>query len=87
MSKITDERDNLLMIQTPQEWPQWPWLPIKKWSDTRREMDCAVINAGNLTTIWHTNLWALSRRTTFEDVSKTQFDSAEAIVAAGWVVD
>lgn len=84
--------DDVEFIQTPNDWPRWPFLPMKRWrgsSDgSRSVMDTGIIHISNLNKVVITNLYGMP--TTFDEFTKLpneEFRSADEIVAAGWVVD
>ena len=88
---MTREHDHLAMLKSPDEWPQWPILPVKKWEGIG--MRCGIVLAveGYLSTIFLTNLFALTGNLKDlidnAEIERIVYDSPEVLVADGWEVD
>lgn len=104
-------RDDRWMINNPEEWPQWPFLPVKNpelirklgFSSDQGDQAFGVILAYTDKKHWlyekvapvivHLNVFDLPKapNNTFkyllENFPKTKFESLDALLAAGWVVD
>ena len=75
---------DLEMMSSPNDWPRWPQLPLKRWRDG--EMDCGVIvewASGVRPIIYLKNLF----QNFAADTPTVEYPSLEALVADGWVVD
>lgn len=90
--EIVASRDDLRMMENPELWPRWPFLPIKKRADN--SWDCALLHASapNAPVVYFVNLLELSKYAVegliaLDKVPQEKFDSIAAITAAGWVVD
>lgn len=80
--------DHLKMIKTPDEWPAWPYLPIKRRDPNGGWPDCRLLWIGAPNRVVEANLFALPKtKEEFLALPYTQYDSPEAIVADGWIVD
>lgn len=79
--RISRERDDVAIMKTPQIWPCWPFLPVKR---VRNGIETAVLGAFSeapLTRLYLCNMYDFDH-TKFKD-----YESAEAIAADGWIVD
>jgi len=84
------ERDHLKMMQTPNRWPVWPYLPLKKpdskpgrWPDLAVVMGAAEVSKLRLYELPHPlTLWTA-------DFSTLPFEilTPEEILQRGWEVD
>lgn len=75
-------------------WPNFPILPVKNYKLVKPgEMpECGVITAsqvgaGGKIQVLMVNIWALTKETKEEDLQKMDYDSLDAMLAAGWVGD
>ena len=87
---MTVDRDDLKMMRSPGRWPAWPFLPVKRTVDG--EQECAVMveesMSGTATPIVYlVNLFALKEAGSLSKVENRRYESLEAVVADGWVVD
>ena len=83
---VVEKRNHVEMMKRTQLWPQWPMLPVKRW--TGRDMECAVlldVAEGKKYTLYFANLYMLPDDLT--TCQQREYDSFEAIVADGWEVD
>lgn len=81
-----DLEEEVREIMSLQKWPYYPILPVKKVDGS---WECGIVVAPFLSTIIMVNLWALSGMSS-EDllkIERLQFDTVEAMVAAGWIGD
>jgi hypothetical protein len=77
---------DLQMMKTPDIWPMWPRLPLKKRNLETGQVDVGLIMAveGMLTTVWHVTMF----ETVTPDVTPHMvYESYEAITDDGWIVD
>ena len=80
------EFDHLAMMKNPNNWPQWPILPIKR-PDKQHGMECAIMYAEGKPVIYFVNMWELSKETKWSELPKKIYESFESLLADGWVVD
>lgn len=91
--QLTREQRDLKMMQTPDEWPYWPLLPVKKYNQAQHTYDCALLFADGKPTVIHAPLYRFDEvpghtyAEKFADLKKEEFPNFEALVAAGWRVD
>ena len=88
--------DHKTMILTPKAWPRRPVLPLKRWvahTGKFEDLECAVIleqdgwysKTGPIS-LFFTNMLMLGG-VSLNEVKKVEYDSVDAILADGWVVD
>ncbi len=79
------------MILRDVEWPAFPGLPVKKYSKNPGEFpDCGIIIAGDLQTVYFINMWLLVSgpiRPQLEKVERKNYESLDALLEDGWIVD
>lgn len=88
------------MIRNPDTWPSWPYLPMKKRDKNGRQWGSVEDKCGGVLmateetcknghpTIHHVYLFGLPKtREEFRAAPTTRYDSIEAILADGWVID
>lgn len=86
------EQRDLNMMKSPDNWPRWPLLPIKR-SKGPGFPQCASLFADGKPTVILTNLWALedlpgsTYGEKFANVEKIEYPSFDALVTDGWRVD
>lgn len=81
-------RNDLEFLKDPDQWPNWPYLPLKR-HDEKRNLRVAVLFSGELTgtptyriAVGH-NMYALAKIQPDEWVVTTP----EQVIADGWKVD
>ena len=79
-----DERTDLRYIRTPELWPNWPFLPLKRGSNQTREI--AYLLAEPRDKGYHLYDGNMLAAKQSDPILKT-YDSPEALVVDGWVVD
>ncbi len=77
------------MIDSPNKWPKWPLLPIKKREGIGLS-HCAVIidhnrSDGKIRIRTGVSVWDRIEKINTAEIEV--FDSTEALVDAGWIVD
>jgi hypothetical protein len=84
-----EERDDVFM-RDPNQWPMFPFLPIKRYIGERRELECAVIHCGTLNgplpepvTVILTTLYGMD----LKNSERKTYDTVDAVLADGWMVD
>jgi hypothetical protein len=90
--KIIQERNSLAMIKSPELWPAWPVLPLRKdMPNGVRKLGIVVTLEGiSTSTVFEVNLFqvtSLRDMLTDPTIDKHEFASPEALVADGWEVD
>lgn len=74
--------DDVRMVQTPADWPMWPYLPLKR-PDHVAGVMFGDPPAGGPYTVYLTNMW----RPDLANAETEVYDTPEALVDAGWKVD
>ena len=89
---VAAARDHVAMVRSPDRWPAWPYLPVKR--GHLPDADLGIVLASETTvlgdhpTVYLINLFALPRTPDeWAAAPKMTYPSAEAMVADGWVVD
>lgn len=79
--------DDVLMMQTPGEWPQWPLLPVKRTTPKYSHQAGVMVEteAGVLPVVYHHNLW--SGPNGLAEAERFEYDSFQAVSDDGWKVD
>lgn len=87
--RIAERREqDVRKMLSRNDWPRWPWLPLKRWVDGN--METAVLHADEPEVsprIHHTNVFAVRTYFPTPEMRTTQFANLRAIVDAGWMVD
>lgn len=81
------ELSDLELMRKPNEWPQWPVLPVKRYPEgqTWPEVGIMVEGSGEVANpkVWLTNMFTgIKPETKAED-----YKNLDEVIAAGWVVD
>lgn len=88
MTAEEEKQLSLHFVKSPPRWPMWPYLPVKKRSSKPGEgPECGTLFARSLDEkqpqpIIFDSIDSKNRTTVI-----AQYDSLEAMVADGWVVD
>jgi hypothetical protein len=86
-----DDMPDLEFIKMPPLWPNWPWLPIKRYrmGQATGGPECAALCSTNLENnvlyLVHANMWDKSGLAAAWDSRETV--TPQQIVDDGWVVD
>jgi hypothetical protein len=80
------------MIESPDDWPRWPMLPMKRPNpDMTGQMQVGIITAteGKMTTVYLTDMFSAHKLNDVpdEDRPKLVYQDTAAILDDGWVVD
>lgn len=77
--------DDLEMIQSPDQWPCWPVLPMKNWKTAKpgEGPETGIIWHGHPTTI----LVGCLGLTDWSKAQRIEYGSVEELLEAGWIVD
>jgi hypothetical protein len=84
---------HLSMMRTPDKWPRWPVLPIKRYNPDHHGTECAVMFAveGYLTTVFLGYLIEAKGPTIADAMAcypnRLKYDDYDAILDDGWIVD
>lgn len=89
-AKQRREEDTQLIKQTMM-WPQWPYLPIKRYTEGKNGPECAFLFDGEATqlVVFRCNLFALKDMTTEErqKIPTVKYDSIVKLLEDDWMVD
>lgn len=93
MTQETKNRDDRAFIEDPDNWPQWPLLPMKR-IDSNQRLECAFIVSGDSgVKLYRGNIFAIYERPgntlaeKLTDVPIYKYESVDALLADGWVID
>ncbi len=83
------EFDHLAMIRDSYRWGRWPYLPMKRDNNSLEDKNLGVlVDDGKSLTIYHVYLFGLpATREEFLASPQTTYESHEAMLADGWMVD
>lgn len=88
---IEARREDLRRMQSPGQWPQWPYLPIKRRVGDSNWPELGLLVETGIDTppvvmpkVYLTNLFCQEKLT---DVPTREYPSFEALLDDGWVVD
>ena len=86
--------DDLEMLQTPDLWPNWPALPMRRYKPDQTvgfpEVGVVLDMEGLQNMVVKINLFylnALNGAERIRDAEKYRYESLEALLADGWIVD
>lgn len=83
--RTPEEIDDLAFMRDENKWPNWPMLPVKRYTDRGGAPECGIVLSGK-TTVYIAYMWGL-KEDTFDTCKKYEYGSLDAILADGWVVD
>jgi len=88
-TKVLQEQDDVEMLKRPSLWPRWPIIPVKRYPDGSNRPRCGVVfdDRGDTWSVLLVNMFVLAELPLIDGVEKIVYDSPEAIVADGWMVD
>jgi hypothetical protein len=85
---VLREQDDLKMMRRPHLWPWWPVLPIKNYKRAKPGcLECGILCMDDLSGLPEPVVVLSNMFEIDENKKQIQYDSLEAIVADGWVVD
>lgn len=93
MSSFSEQQEEIKMMTTPWEWPAWPFLPVKKripgeWPDCALMVDLGTAEFHDVQpVIYEGNIFNFSNEPFDKDKVKARYESIDALVEDGWVVD
>ena len=88
--QVLTTHDHLEMMKRPRLWPQFPLLPLKRRAKKGRPTTAILTSTvGHQTTVVLVNIFefVLDKEKDLDKYPKEEYDSYEAICAAGWRVD
>lgn len=80
INQIVEERNDREMILTPEAWPIWPVLPLKK----RGEWETGFLLFGHGLKVY---IGTIFLAVELSELKSIQYSSVDELLAAGWVVD
>ena len=83
---MKDNMTDLQMIQSPLDWPSYPFLPIKRYHN--HNIETAVLWTGSLLKATAANIWDLPKtKEEFIALPGITYQSVESMLADKWIVD
>ena len=78
-------------MKNPSSWPRWPVLPVKRHTE-ERGIEVGILAEQDMTipvepVVYQTNMIGLKTWKDVFDAPQLRYDSFEALIADGWVVD
>jgi hypothetical protein len=87
MAQITEER-SLRFISTPEKWPLYPILPMKRMVPGKKDPELGVLVWPDTTTVILSNMLRLpKRREKLADLPQEVYDTVDSVLLAGWEID
>ena len=84
MLELTDKE----FIQKPDDWPYWPFLPVKRPKDAGfPEIGVILAIGGKLSTVYLVNINADSLEERIKISERKEYPNVDAMLADGWIVD
>lgn len=78
---------DLQMIENPDNWPAWPYLPMKRYVEGKG-LQTRLLWLGRPNTLFEANLFHLPKtKEEFLLLPHQEYSSPEEILQEGWVVD
>jgi hypothetical protein len=82
-------------VRSAMMWPVWPYLPVKRKDNSLKDKNLGILYATEelvkkgKPTVYHLYLFDLPRDKKLSDPSipKTEYESVEAMLDDGWMVD
>jgi hypothetical protein len=75
---------DLEFMKAYDKWPRWPMLPLKKRDDSKI---CGFLLGTGYPVVYLKNIYGLKQGDTIENLPKQEYDSLQAILDDGWVID
>lgn len=80
-----DVNKDLSMINDPDRWPRWPFLPIIRDRSYKPDDTGLLFDGEGKKTVYLCNLFMVPDD--LRTIPKLEYDTAEALLADGWTVD
>lgn len=81
------EADHLRMMQSPDEWPMWPKLPMRKGTHGNGGPELGFLVEGYGPAVYRGNVFTSVDAFVLNRIEKEAFPTFGAMYAAGWRVD
>lgn len=86
------ERNHKEMIESPDKWPQYPFLPVKRegWTNDNfaNPEHLGVLHAFRPTVVIRTNIWMIDQLNDAELAKRRlEYSSIDDLLSDGWIVD
>jgi hypothetical protein len=84
-AEVVEQRNDAEMMRRPHLWPSHPYLPLKRrppLEDDSQNLGLLADNSGPMLTVLIGNLFASK-----DTAPRIEYESADAVVADGWIVD
>lgn len=92
--KSKDPETEKALMQDPDDWPCWPMLPVKRystkegsWPETGLMIAKSNVAGGVEPTVYMLNLFGEHTIKEFIECKKHKYESLDALVDDGWIVD
>lgn len=82
-------KEDIEFINDPYGWPVYPFLPMKRTGPDHSNVSGVIINPER-TVVYEKNMFSFESGELLpqlKDAKKHQYESVEALVADGWMVD
>jgi len=89
----TAKFNTLEFLANPDRWPNWPVCPVKRSCSDKQYIEgddrpqCGVVFDQPKPTVYRVNMFSIGPSTDLTKFEKHEYESLEALVADGWVVD
>lgn len=81
---MSELQSDLEFMRTPDAWPNWPVLPVKRYVDHKLETGVLLENSANVYYFGAGfNMWNLPKDLSVFD----RIDNLQTLVDQGWIVD
>lgn len=86
-------RDDKAMMSSPDRWPRWPWLPMKRHVNGHSDLDLGLLHADAFPDqpckIYKGNLFEgkLHYFPLADQAFWSEYPNFDAVLADGWIVD
>lgn len=76
------------MINKPESWPSWPFLPVKRLDHSLENKNLGVLidEHDGIKTVVHVNFFDLPQNG-LENKPRTEYANLDAMIADGWQLD
>lgn len=83
------EKPDYSFVLNPQKWPNWPFLPMKRYVQNKHLPEFGVIMTRmGLSTIFDANLFDLPKTEEgWKALKHKKYSSVEEMLQDGWIVD